>query len=80
MVDQAKGNISSPEDFKKYIGRDAAGPYCGICQQFDNKSVTNVRNHVESKHYQCNQCDMSFGTNKALDIHRQRTHKKVPLY
>jgi len=86
MVDQAKGNISSPEDFKKYLERDATGPYCGICQQFDNKSVTNVRNHVEYKHfpnvfnYQCNQCDMSFGTNKALDIHRQRTHKKVPLY
>merc|ERR1719154_132770 len=77
------GTISTPEDFKKFIERNENGPYCGICQQFSSKSVTNVRHHVESKHfpntfnYQCNQCEQNFGTNKALDVHRQRTHRKV---
>jgi len=82
-MDASKGDITTPEDFNKYIERNANGPYCGVCHQFSNKSVTNVRNHVESKHfpnlfnYQCNQCEMTFGTQKALDVHRQRNHKKV---
>jgi len=85
-MDTSKGEIATPEDFNKFIERNASGPYCGVCNQFFNKSVTNVRNHVESKHfpnlfsYQCNQCDMTLGTQKALDVHRQRNHKKPCLY
>ena len=80
------GDITTPEDFNKYIQRNARGPFCGVCHQFSNKSVTNVRNHVESKHfpnmfdYQCNQCEMTVGTRKALDSHRQRNHKNMIEY
>ena len=51
---------------------------CGICYQYSNKSSTNVRNHIESKHfpgmmsYQCEYCQKTCKTKQSLDTHRQR--------
>ena len=50
-TDELPEGLTSPEDFKKFIHRDDNGPVCGICFQFSNRSVTNVRNHIESKHF-----------------------------
>lgn len=72
------GSVTSPEDFKKYIQRDESGPHCGICLQFYNRSVTNVRNHIESKHfpnsfsYTCRKCCINVSTKVALDRHMTR--------
>ena len=85
-TDELPEGLTSPEDFKKFIHRDDNGPVCGICFQFSNRSVTNVRNHIESKHfpnfftYNCKHCDMKFGTNTAMEIHTRRTHKKSLVY
>jgi len=76
--DANKGSVTSPEDFKKYIQRDESGPHCGICLQFYNRSVTNVRNHIESKHfpnsfsYTCRKCCINVSTKVALDRHMTR--------
>merc|ERR1719186_2225058 len=76
--DANKGSLTSAEDFKKYIERDENGPHCGICQQFYNRSVTNVRNHIESKHfpnsfmYTCRKCSINVSTKVALDRHITR--------
>merc|ERR1719318_408924 len=72
------GSITSPEDFKKFIEKDEDGPHCGICRQFYNRSVTNVRNHIESKHfpnsflYSCPNCSINVNTKVALDRHATR--------
>ena len=72
------GTISSPEDFKKYILKDDGGPHCGICKQFYNRSITNVKNHIESKHfpnsflYSCNMCFINVNSKKALERHTTR--------
>jgi len=68
------------EQLKKYIVKRGDGPEreCGICYQYSNKSSTNVRNHIESKHfpgmmsYQCEYCKKICKTKQSLDTHRQR--------
>jgi len=67
---------------RKYIVKRGAGPEreCGICYQYSNKSSTNVRNHIESKHfpglasYHCEYCDKTCNTKQSLDTHRQRCY------
>ena len=74
------GKISRPEDFDKYIipNQTAGGYYCSLCLQFTHVAKSNVRNHVESKHfpnsfvYNCEQCGHSLGTKKALQRHKAR--------
>ena len=77
------GAVRSPEDLKMYVLRDPSGSfYCGFCEQFSNRSSTNVRNHCEAKHfpnmftYSCKMCEMTFGSNIGLYNHVARTHKK----
>jgi len=86
-TDAYKGTvkIERPEDFNQFIGRNANGSYdCSICQSFSHRSVSTVRNHVESRHfpnsfsYSCTQCEMTFGTKTNLENHKRRQHK-VPL-
>lgn len=76
------GGISSYEDFDKYIEKDIEKGYCcTICGQFRKRGFSEVRNHIESKHfpnsfsYQCNMCNLTLGTNTALTRHQQRVHK-----
>jgi len=58
---------------KKYI--------CTLCSKFSHASRTNVRNHVESKHfpnmfsYACELCGQSFPSKNNVQLHRSRVHK-----
>ena len=71
-----QGTFSSPEEFIKFVVRNDGGvPTCGICLQFSNQAIVNVRNHIESKHYpntftySCPKCHSLKNTKKALEIH-----------
>jgi len=75
-------NIERPEEFNQFIARNVSGSYdCSICHSFSHRSVTTVRNHVESRHfpnsfsYSCTQCEMTFGTKTNLENHKRRQHK-----
>jgi len=54
---------------------------CTICKTFSHLYRTNVRNHVESKHfpnmfsYECEHCGQTFPSKNSLQIHRHRVHK-----
>jgi len=57
------------------------GRYCSICKQYWSKSVTNIRNHIESKHfpiflYTCVICGKTVNTTVALDRHKVRCRKE----
>ena len=78
-----QGEFTKPEDFNVYVTRDGTTgkPSCSVCKKFSNHSMSNVRNHIESKHfpntfsYTCRECPAVFGTFNALNMH-QRTHRK----
>jgi len=79
--DAAKGGITKPEDFEKYLMSNGAGGYtCSLCSY--TKTRTLVRNHVESIHfpntftYKCDLCGKTFGTNNAFLMHKKRFHSK----
>jgi len=82
-ADGNKGEITKPEDFNMYVRRDetTGKPSCSVCQKFSNHSMSNVRNHIESRHFPntfsftCRECPALFGTFNALNMH-QRTHRK----
>jgi len=77
-----EGNKAPLDDLKKYIIRRGPAPECGICFQYSNKSSTNVRNHIESKHfpgmfsYSCDWCEKIYSSKQAVDKHRIRSHAK----
>jgi len=91
-MDQLKGQIYNVEDFDKFMEKEptAYGYFCNICQMYRKRQKSDVRNHIESKHfpnmfsYSCDQCDYVAGTNKALSRHVQNVHKAqnkpVPTY
>ena len=74
------GKITKPEDFDKYIipNQTAGGHSCSLCLQFTHVAKSNVRNHVESRHfpnsfvYNCDHCGHNLGTKKALQRHKAR--------
>jgi len=83
-LDNNKGVLTKPEDFNQFVQRNDMGvPMCGICYKFTNKSLSNVRNHIESKHYpntfsyNCKFCSSVFGTYNSLNMHERNSHKKV---
>ena len=39
------------EQFDSYIRRDGTFCVCNICHKYKNKSITNVRYHIEAKHF-----------------------------
>jgi len=67
-----------PEDLDQFIGRGNLGYSCDICGQFNHGSKSNVRNHVESKHfpntfcYNCNICNKVCNSRQALQQHRSK--------
>ena len=76
--------ISGPGDLDQYIvlGEDPSRKFgCGFCNNFFNHSRTNVRNHLESKHfagyfsYSCDICSKVLNTNNALIGHKKKFHK-----
>eukprot|EP00092_Neocalanus_flemingeri_P037293 GFUD01040614.1.p1 GENE.GFUD01040614.1~~GFUD01040614.1.p1 ORF type:complete len:393 (+),score=68.12 GFUD01040614.1:147-1181(+) len=67
-----------PEDLDQFIGRGELGYNCEICAQFGHASKSNVRNHVESKHfpntfvYNCNICNKTCNSRQALQQHKSK--------
>ena len=78
-------DLQSPEDFKKYIVRTDRGQTCSICHNFSHSSKSNVRKHIESRHfpnsfsYSCPNCATVVGTQMALDKH-MAIHKNQILW
>ena len=77
------GEITNPQDLDQYIviRDDSLKKYsCGVCNNFCHQSRSNVRNHMESKHfagyfsYSCDICLKVMGTNKAMQIHKSTYH------
>ena len=66
------------EDFDVYITKEWPYYYCNFCQTKKDKSITNIRYHIETKHYPgtfiypCSVC----GKNLDSKI-RFRDHSKV---
>ena len=65
-------------DFDEYLVREAEFIMCNICRVYRNKTITNVRMHIESKHfpgtfeYSCSMCCRQFNTKLALDRHKKK--------
>ena len=77
--------INIPQDLDQYIviRDDSLKKYtCGVCANFSHQSRSNVRNHLESKHfagyfsYSCDICLKVLGTNKAMEVHKSTYHPK----
>jgi len=76
----ADEDIQSPDDLKKFVMQDPVSKvrYCSICNNYSHKALTNVRDHIESKHYNnhfiynCEKCAKPFPTKMALFKHKPR--------
>jgi len=67
-----------PEDLDQFISRVELGYNCDICAAFSHASRSNVRNHVESKHfprsfvYNCDVCRKQCNSRQALQQHKSK--------
>jgi len=67
-----------PEDLDQFIGRGELGYNCEVCAQFSHASKSNVRNHIESKHfpntffYNCSICNKTCNSRQALQQHKSK--------
>jgi len=74
------GDIQNPDDLKKFVVQDPVSKvrFCGICNNYSHKAAANVRDHIESKHYNhhfvynCEKCNKTFPTKMALFKHKPR--------
>jgi len=78
-ADGNKGVITKPEDFDSFISLNEHGiPRCGVCYMFSHSAKSNVRNHIESKHfpntftYTCPVCAKTLTSKKSLQNHASR--------
>ena len=75
------GPLRSPEDFNNFVLTTERGPTCAICHNFSHHSKTNVKRHIESKHfpnsflYSCPNCGTNKKTKTALDLHLSKCNK-----
>jgi len=83
-------SVTDPSDLLQFVVKDPTSCVisdsrpkyvCSLCFKFSHQGKTNVRNHVESKHfpgqfvYDCDQCQMTFPSKSAVQLHRSRIHK-----
>jgi len=83
-------SVTDPRDLLQFVVKDASSCVvsdsrpkyvCSLCYKFSHQGKTNVRNHVESKHfpgqfvYDCEQCQMTFPSKSAVQLHKSRIHK-----
>jgi len=79
-------SFQDPSEFLQFVCRETSEEgkpryICTICNKFCHASRTNVRNHVESKHfpnafsYNCEICGQSFPSKNNVQLHRSRVHK-----
>merc|ERR1719244_1515488 len=79
-------DFNSFEDFDSYIGKDGAYKVCTLCGKFRNKTITNVRCHVESKHfpgtfqYNCEICSKICTSKTSLRDHMLACKKQHMQY
>ena len=73
------GVIKKLEDFDSFIRLDEHGvPGCGICLAFSHSAKSNVRNHIESRHfpntftYACPRCAKILASKKSLQNHASK--------
>ena len=65
------------EDFDRLIVRDGIEKVCSLCGVFRNKTITNVRCHIEEKHYPglfsytCERCQKLCRTKNAFIQHKK---------
>ena len=63
------------QDFDQYVTREGPFCYCKLCPNKRDKSITNIRYHIEAKHftgtfeYSCNVCNRFFNTRKTFRDH-----------
>jgi len=75
-------DFASTEDFDVYIARDGPVRICTLCGLFKNKTITNVRCHIESKHfpgifnYTCQICAKVCNSKTAFRDHSQSCKKQ----
>jgi len=78
--------FQDPSELLQFVCRETSDEgkpkyMCGICNIFSHTSRTNVRNHVEAKHfpnafsYHCEICGQSFPSKNNVQLHRSRVHK-----
>ena len=73
------GVIKKPEDFDSFIRLNEYGvPSCAVCYAFSHSAKSNVRNHIESKHfpntftYNCPICAKILASKKSLQNHASK--------
>jgi len=70
-------DFKSPEDFDMFVTRDGPICVCTLCGVFRNRTITNVRCHIESKHfpgtftYSCQICGKQCNSKTSLRDHSQ---------
>ena len=77
--------LEAEENLDNYIIRDPndnRNLLCNICRKVGHGSRSNVRKHIESKHfpgryqYPCPDCNVVVYTRIALEVHRSTYHKQ----
>lgn len=79
----ASTTTDTNRDLDGYIVRDPSSRLfaCTQCNRFTHRSRSNVRNHLESKHfpgryqYSCDVCGAVVNTRRALEVHRSAYHR-----
>eukprot|EP00092_Neocalanus_flemingeri_P030149 GFUD01032727.1.p1 GENE.GFUD01032727.1~~GFUD01032727.1.p1 ORF type:complete len:831 (+),score=176.79 GFUD01032727.1:54-2546(+) len=70
-------DFNSPEELDMFVSREGPVCVCTVCGVFRNKSITNVRCHIESKHfpgrftYTCQICGKQCKSKTAFRDHSQ---------
>ena len=72
--------ITDPDELYQFIRRDAENGkfFCTICNLMGHPKRSNVRNHIECKHfkdafiYSCDLCSYTSNTKDALQRHRRK--------
>lgn len=76
-------DFTASEDFDVYVAREGPLRVCSLCGVFKNRTITNVRNHIESKHfpgifnYTCTICNKVLGSKTSFRDHTQSCKKQL---
>jgi len=82
-------SFQDPSELLQFVAKETSDIgktkyVCTLCNKFSHLYRTNVRNHVESKHfpnmfsYECEHCGQSFPTKSIVQQHRHKVHKPKP--
>ena len=79
-------SFQDPSELLQFVAKETSDLgktkyVCTLCNKFSHLYRTNVRNHVESKHfpnvfsYECEHCGESFSSKSIVQQHRHKMHK-----